>query len=368
MSEPVTPTLSPPVRNLPIARIPTPGDPVREFARQQPPIPALDPEGQEVPDGALQTYYGPGRAPTAGAVSFEGVKQGDPGTGGVPPDPIGDVGPNHYVQMVNVAFTIFSKTGAVLTGPTAINSLWAGLGNACATATDGDPVVVYDDLANRWFLSQFNRVTPAGPFNLCFAVSQTADPTGAYHRYQFAVPAFPDYYKVGVWPDAYYVGANETPSGVFAFDRPRMLAGLPATFQKFTPAANGIHTLMLPSDLDGAARRRAQLLLPVRRRANGTQRRRRPPGDLRVPSRFHDTGQLDLHRSDRAPDGRVLGPVQLQHPVHPATGHWPDTRLDHRVAHVALPVPELRYARDSRGQSFGGCGSHGRGSRGCSVV
>ncbi len=93
VSEPVVPGSSPPVRDLPIARLPAPGDPIREFPRQQPPIPAplrdVD-AGQQVSDGALQTYYGPAHAPTAGGVTFDGIAQGDPGTGGVPPDPIGE--------------------------------------------------------------------------------------------------------------------------------------------------------------------------------------------------------------------------------------------------------------------------------------
>jgi hypothetical protein len=45
--------------------------------------------------------------------------------GGGPPDTVGDVGPNHYVQMVNTTFQIWNKDGTSPPngGPFAINSL-----------------------------------------------------------------------------------------------------------------------------------------------------------------------------------------------------------------------------------------------------
>jgi uncharacterized repeat protein (TIGR01451 family) len=173
-------------------------------------------------------------------------------TGIAPPDTNGDIGPNHYVQMVNSMFAIYSKAGTLLTGPTNINQLWAGAGGRCQVTNSGDPVVLYDPLADRWLLSQF--ALPA-PYAVCVAISRTPDPTGAYYLYEFPMAEFPDYIKFGVWPDAYYMSTNEgapigggTPLvGAFAFDRIRMLAGQSATFQKFQVQRN----FMLPSDLDG---------------------------------------------------------------------------------------------------------------------
>jgi hypothetical protein len=171
----------------------------------------------------------------------------------IPPDPVGDVGPNHYVQMVNVSFAVFDKNGNRLVGPTVINQLWQGQGIPCETSIDGDPIVLYDQLADRWLLSQF-AVRQGPPFYECIAISQTADPTGAYYLYTFEVSddGFPDYPKLGVWPDAYYMSTNEWGTegsvGVYAFDRDKMLAGEPATYQKFAVYRN----FMLPSDLDGS--------------------------------------------------------------------------------------------------------------------
>lgn len=156
-----------------------------------------------------------------------------------PPDPNGDVGPSHYIQMVNVTkVAIFDKTGGLLS-VFDLGDLWAG--GTCASNT-GDPIVLYDGLANRWLLSQF-----AFPSHMCVAISQTADPLGNYHIYTFNVGSFPDYFKFGVWRDAYYMGANEGSYTAYAFDRSKMLVGQNATFIKFT----GEDNFLLPADLDG---------------------------------------------------------------------------------------------------------------------
>ena len=99
-----------------------------------------------------------------------------------PPDPNGDVGPNHFVVMGNLQFQVFNKTGTSLLGPANINTLWAGFGGGCQTRNDGDPVVLYDQLDDRWILTQF---TAGAPFLNCVAVSTTSDPTGTYFRYAF---------------------------------------------------------------------------------------------------------------------------------------------------------------------------------------
>ncbi len=182
-------------------------------------------------------------------LNFDGAR-----TGANPHDPIGDVGSSHYVQMINSVFTIYSKAGAVLAGPSAINSLWTSAGvttGPCATQNLGDPVVLYDPLADRWLLSQL-----AGPSHVCIAVSRTPDPvTGGYHLYEFNVGSFPDYFKLGVWPDAYYMAANFGGDvTAVAFDRANMLNGNPATFVQFNiaglPRLPG--NMMLPGDLDGS--------------------------------------------------------------------------------------------------------------------
>jgi hypothetical protein len=111
----------------------------------------------------------------------------------------------------------------------------------------GDPVVMYDDLADRWLLSQFDL---SGTLGLCIAISTTPDPTGTYFLYNFSTPAFPDYFKFGVWPDGYYMSTNTgSPNQYWAhvFDRNKMLAGQPATRQGF----GGIANFLMPADVDG---------------------------------------------------------------------------------------------------------------------
>jgi hypothetical protein len=188
----------------------------------------------------------------------------------LPPDTNGEVGATQYVQMVNTDFAVFSKTGAVLKGATPFNQLWANAPDSeCKRHNDGDPVVVYDQLANRWLLSQFiARDDSSESYGECIAVSTSSDATGAYYLYEFlfqdvSPDTFHDYPKLGVWPDGYYMSTNEFPdgqllssgAGAFAFERSKMIAGLPARFVYFDEAPNnppgGQYVGQLPGDLDG---------------------------------------------------------------------------------------------------------------------
>jgi hypothetical protein len=249
---------SPPLRTIPPAAWPHPGE---KRAHQEHPIPhATSPSGL---DPVVQTA-GPTRAaPTAGT-SFQGLGNGFSGPAGtlsvnaIPPDDNGAVGPNHYVQVVNESLAVFSKTGTVLYGPVPTNTLWSGFGGGCQGNDDGDATVAYDRLSNRWVISQFSVSTT--PYLMCVAVSTGADPTGSYNRYSFSYgTTFPDYPKLAVWPDAYYVtlvqfagGSSYAGPKVCALDRAKMLAGQAATQQCFSPSSATNYGPMLPSDVDGA--------------------------------------------------------------------------------------------------------------------
>lgn len=212
----------------------------------------------EAPDAALQQQVLPPVAATLG-LNFEGLGLGQYGFNlqAAPPDTNGTVGLTQYVQWVNLEFAVFDKsTGAIIGTPHPGNTIWAGFGGACQNSNDGDPIVQYDKIANRWFFSQF--VASSVPYTQCVAVSTTSDATGTYNRYAFSFGInFPDYPKFGVWPDAYYMTANTFPnfgnfSGVnaCAMDRAKMLAGQAATIQCFQQTtASGLG--MLPSDMDG---------------------------------------------------------------------------------------------------------------------
>ncbi len=182
-----------------------------------------------------------------------------------PPDTNGDVGPGHYVQTINLLVRVYDKTGAPLTAPFKMSSLFAPLGGICSTNDNGDPIVLYDPLADRWLISQFaftGLTTP--PYHQCIAVSRTGNPAGTYNLYDFVMPGsnFNDYPHFGVWPDAYYMtdvqflsGGSFNGTGAFAFDRAKMLAGDPtASFIYFNldlaSHPEGIGGL-LPADLDG---------------------------------------------------------------------------------------------------------------------
>src|SRR6185295_12950711 len=189
--------------------------------------------------------------PTVG-VNVPGIRA----TGVLPPDTVGAVGPNHYIQMVNSAFAIYDKSGQLLAGPSPINSLWGGFGGGCESDNDGDPVVRYDHLADRWLVSQF-----AISKNLqCIAISKGPDPTtSGWFLYAFPTldqngnPVTPDYPKIGVWLDGYYMstqrGFPDEGMDVWAFERAQMLAGQPARQIQFSVAAPSI--VLQPSDLNG---------------------------------------------------------------------------------------------------------------------
>ena len=191
-------------------------------------------------------------------LNFEGLGDGQLGfvVNAAPPDTNGTVGATQYVQWVNSSFAVFDKaTGAKLMGPTLGNAFWAGFGGGCQNNNDGDPIMQYDKMANRWVASQFSVSTT--PFLQCIAVSTTSDATGTYRRYAFALPSFNDYPKLGIWPDGYYFSFNmfdATGRSFFgaaacAANRTAMLAGNAASmicFQQDPRVAS-----LLPSDMDG---------------------------------------------------------------------------------------------------------------------
>ncbi|MFZ1220593.1 MAG: carboxypeptidase-like regulatory domain-containing protein, partial [Chthoniobacterales bacterium] len=217
-------------------------------------------------DGALQFPWG--RVPSAitaptipgPSLTFEGI----PVQSSAPPDTTGAVGPNDYVQGVNTVFRVFDKAGVPRAPAFKLSKLFAALGGVVASTDNGDPIVIYDRMADRWLLSQFaftSNTTP--PFHEAIAISKTGDPTGEYWVYDFVVPGnnFPDYSKFGAWPDGYYMtdrqftnGGPYAGPGCFAFDRAKMLVGDPsATFIYFNAGltASQASSGMIPSDFYG---------------------------------------------------------------------------------------------------------------------
>jgi hypothetical protein len=175
-----------------------------------------------------------------------------------PADPNGDVGLNYYIQTINISFAVYTKTGALAYGPANLKTIWQGFPGTYTS--DGDPIVLFDHLANRWLISQFSLPNyPNGPFYELIAVSQTEDPLGAWNRYAFKFKNMPDYPKLGVWPDGYYLSANTYSSGALnwmgpvavVLERDSMLTGGSARMVSFQQ--NKSLGLILTADLDGPA-------------------------------------------------------------------------------------------------------------------
>ncbi|WP_223788581.1 proprotein convertase P-domain-containing protein [Marinicella meishanensis] len=197
------------------------------------PGPANDSDAPFPGDPVLQSMLGglPGPTKQTDFLALDNI------SGVSPPDPAGDVGPNHYVAMTNLSFAVLDKSGNTLFGPAANNTLWSGFGGDCESDNAGDPIVLYDQISDRWLLSQFT--SSAGPqFYNCIAISQTSDPTGAYYRWAIlnnngSADLFPDYPKYGVWSDGFYIstrdfnGGSYAGVGVYALNRDDLIAGVP---------------------------------------------------------------------------------------------------------------------------------------------
>ncbi len=241
------------LRELPATKSWGPGDAIKEIPKRANLTPSVEPKAQPFERDPLldqQAAAAPSKAQkvfTSTIVNVDGMGF----TGVNPPDTVGDVGMNYFIQMINggggALFTVHDKTnGAVVAGPTALETL--GSGN-CASGL-GDPIALYDEDANRWFLSEFSS---SGNL-LCLYVSQTSDPlAGGWFSYQISATNFPDYPKWGVWPDAYYVTTNENAARAYAIDRAAMLAGNPASVQQVSfPALAGFgFQALTPADVDG---------------------------------------------------------------------------------------------------------------------
>lgn len=257
---------------LPEARGWLPGDPIKEMPQRKgvpedfvPPLAAPQPEGDPLLDRAARVAgIGAGRAFDVPTINTDGATF----SGVQPPDPVGDVGRDHYVQMINgidgAIVRIRDKADGALVRSFTLGDLALGSGTGCTTGR-GDPIVLFDQTVSndggppgRWLLSEFTSVS------FCVYISRTADPTaGTWYLYEFASDSggLPDYPKYAVWPDAYYIGSNENGDSIagvgralYALDRQRMLDGLETRpTQVFeAPLLDGFgFQILLPADWDG---------------------------------------------------------------------------------------------------------------------
>ncbi len=251
----------------------------RDETEQQPPPAPITPPVITSPPGAEKVEQkSQGTRPSAELIaSFDGLGVGFDGpqgaaTGRNPSDNSLAVGPNHIFQIVNSRMAIFTKkgkqfdtTGKVLYGSVPTNTIFKGFGGTCEMTNNGDAVVRYDQLADRWLVvmpifrrgavrpdqpppgrsgdpaqvsvtgqagqpgqatklyvpsptptpqlgqppqrgqgGQRGQQGPQGPYSMCYAVSVGPDPFGPYYRYEFIRPLFPDYPRPAIWPDGYY--------------------------------------------------------------------------------------------------------------------------------------------------------------------
>lgn len=179
-------------------------------------------------------------------LNFEGITESQANAG--VPDVNGDVGRDFYVEVVNAThFRVYDKMGVPVSNLISANTIWSQVAQTSA----GDPILLYDQEVDRWFLTEFpsnNRVL--------LAISLTSDPRGAWDAYAFTTPRFPDFPKYGIWRDAYYLTTNEGGSNypIYAFNRQDILNGEEMVrFQRLTlPKIGGVFfEVCQPVDWDG---------------------------------------------------------------------------------------------------------------------
>jgi len=237
-------------------------------------------------DAALQTAAKPSAlAIPATVANFEGLSNQDNfnvfGFRVNPGDPNGEVGPNHYVEEINLVFAVYDKSGNKLLGPLAIGSLWSGFAVPDCTDPSGDGVVLYDQFVDRWLITQFTTSglsDPTKPFWNCVAISTSGDPTGTYYHYAFETKNFqffPDYPKYSVWTDSYVLTTREFgPTveygiGVYALEKNKMVNGQPARAVSFFLDGSDPAVLpligdgLLPADIDGKQKPLTDTAIPI---------------------------------------------------------------------------------------------------------
>jgi hypothetical protein len=289
--------LSPALRDLrPTTKRPAAPDAANEFREvrpeREPRVPSKD-KGYSA-DKALQSAAAASAlAIPATSANFEGLSNLDNfnifGFRVNPPDPNGDVGPNHYVEIINLIFAVYDKSGNRLLGPVDTGTLWSGFSIPDCTDPSGDPIVLYDQFMDRWLISQFTTrgLNADGSFNglpfyNCVAISQTGDPTGAYYRYAFITSQpnstsafFPDYPKYGVWTNSYVITSRDFGSEgeygatVYALEKNKMVNGQPARAVQFFIDGNNPDLLplvgdgLLPADIDGKQKPMNDAAIPI---------------------------------------------------------------------------------------------------------
>ncbi len=205
-------------------------------------------------DPVLQDFQGDVMQSRAAILNFDGIDNVD---GVYPPDTDGDVSLDHYFQMINLSFAIWDKEGNLLYGPVANSTLWSGFIGPWTGTNDGDPIVLYDEEADRWLASQFAINTGDGTYWELVAISETSDPLGSWYQYAFQYPTFNDYPKFGIWHDAYYAsfnmfGNDYVRAAVSAYERDKMLVGdSTARMVLFDLPPGSDPFSLLPADFDG---------------------------------------------------------------------------------------------------------------------
>src|SRR6516165_9517631 len=150
----------------------------------------------------------------------------------LPPDTNAAVGNNFVAETVNFQSRVFDKT-------TGVRLLDEPLDVFFGAHSGGDPYVLYDDLADRWYVSAFDTNLTG----LFLSVSSDGNPLHGFQRYHMESLGLPDYPKPGFNKDAIFISYNDFGPGggaaatILAIDKAAALSGT-LIFFKSVPAFN----------------------------------------------------------------------------------------------------------------------------------
>ncbi|MFO0910376.1 MAG: hypothetical protein U0794_18860 [Isosphaeraceae bacterium] len=149
------------------------------------------------------------------------------GFASIPPDTMGAVGPNHFVEVINSSLAIYNKTTGAriqyVNPDTFFGSVQLG--------GTFDPRVVYDRESGRWFMTIMEFGSTSAGNDVLLAVSKNSNPAYAvnptdswnFYRLGMKVPqagsvtTFTDYSSLGVDSNGVYFGATYFPSSGAAY-------------------------------------------------------------------------------------------------------------------------------------------------------
>jgi len=161
---------------------------------------------------AAVLWLGAGAAGAAPIVTvgqnFTGSNIGQ--SGFFPPDSMGAIGPDHFVELINGRYAVYDRDTGLTVQASSLNAFWNNAGGGYAGSFAFDPRIVYDKHSGRWFAAAVDN--HSGNNNFLVAVSNTSDPTQGWQGFRIdsdtSDTRWADFPMLGVNSEGVYLSAN----------------------------------------------------------------------------------------------------------------------------------------------------------------